>query len=186
MNAMQNANQSTRRAVFTGCPAILITCALFPVADPVSAADPSPVLDVALSDGGTVFGRVVDRQGNALADSPIVVLHGGHRVARVVTCRDGSWRIKGLRGGLHRIVSGDGHSVVRLWTADSAPPNARRSLLSVSAATTVRGQALCCPMYFPMVDPCDVLTLGLSAAALIVAIDANNDANHNHAPPATP
>ena len=172
---------------------------LVPRADLVAAGPSKSVMvktsgtpDVALYDGGAVAGKIVDGQGHAVADAQLSVLHKGHIVARTFTGRDGSWSIRGLRGGLHQVVTNRGHMAVRLWAGDSAPPSARRALVSVTSDAVVRGQGGGavymdgCPQPCPTCPPCepdpgfgciDVITLatvGLAAAGLIVAID-NND-----------
>ncbi len=94
--------------------------------------------DVALAQGGVLRGRVINSQGKSMAGANVVVGHAGHVIARTTADKDGFYAVKGLRGGVHQVNS----SLVRLWSAGTAPKAARQNVLNVSGSI-VRGQS--CP-----------------------------------------
>ena len=98
------------------------------------------------------------------------LLHGGTVVATAVSDENGLTAVSGLRPGLHAIVTPTGTTVCRLWNADTAPPTATAVPAVVSDAEVIRGQlgAFNLPMF---------VVLATSVGALVVALDANNNAN---------
>ena len=101
-------------------------------AQPTQAAVTSPkhvgLLDVRLRPGGTLSGRVRDEGGLAMARATVVVSRARQVVARAVTDDRGKYLIKGLAGGVYRVRVAAHESIVRLWTSESAPPQAREQL----------------------------------------------------------
>jgi hypothetical protein len=89
------------------------------------------VVDVALYDGGTLQGQVVDAQGKALAEVTVSIQQGDREIRRTVTDRSGRFRVAKLRGGTYRIVADEAVGVYRLWAPSTAPPSARPSALIV-------------------------------------------------------
>ena len=101
------------------------------------------IQDVALS-SGVFTGQVVDHQGNALANTAIVVGQQGTQVAKAVTNANGRFQVSGLNGGVYQIAAGNAISVCRVWHENAAPPIATDGLLVVSDANIVRGQCNTC------------------------------------------
>ncbi len=154
----------------------------------------SQLADVSLAEGGVLRGKVVDSQGKPVAGAAVTLGFAGHVVARTSTRQDGSYAVKGLRGGLHQLVAGADASMVRLWTPGTAPAAAQTTALTV-AGQTIRGQyaeytdggEYCPPggvvttQYAPpvsggfgMLDVVTLATVGTSVAALVYGIDNNN------------
>ncbi len=152
--------------------------------------------DVTLARGGVLRGQVINNQGKPVAGASVVIRFAGITVARTKANQDGHYAIKGLRGGVHQVNS----TVTRLWTEGTAPASARTSLLNV-VGEVVRGQnfvqdpnyipqgqfvqgpivegPVVTPAYggggFGMLDCITLATVGTSTAALIYAIDTNNE-----------
>ncbi len=100
----------------------------------------APVVDVALSTGGTFTGQVVDAQGLGLAGATVSIRKGDREVAHTTTDKHGKFAVKNLRGGLYHVVAGQGEASYRLWAPNTAPPSARTKTLIVSNNSKVRGQ----------------------------------------------
>jgi hypothetical protein len=101
---------------------------------------PSPaVADIVLDEKGTLSGEVIDAQGAPVRGAAVNVLRSGKSVGRGTTGRDGKFSVAGLSGGVYQVVSIDGQTVCRAWSAKTAPPAARASLLVVSG-TAMRAQ----------------------------------------------
>jgi len=126
--------------------------------------------DVQLREGGVLTTRVVDTLGNPVAGEHVTIEFKGKPIASSVSDNDGLVAISGLRPGLHAIVTPMGATACRFWSEGSAPPSAVSVPAVVSDSEVVRGQfgAFNLPM---------IIYGGISIAALILAIDANNSAN---------
>ena len=89
-----------------------------------AAVDRMPaVTDVALTDGGVLFGKVIDPQGAALAKVPVSLQGRDREIARAVTDGNGYFAVRGLRGGVYQLVAETGQGVFRLWQPGTAPPS---------------------------------------------------------------
>jgi len=98
------------------------------------------VIDVALQQGGTFQGQVLDSQGLPLANTKVSLVQNEVEVASTVTDADGRFSASGLRGGIFVVIAGQGAGVYRLWAANTAPPTAQASALVVSNGEIVRGE----------------------------------------------
>ena len=96
--------------------------------------------DVALGNGGTLVGQVVDQQGLGIAGAQVAVLQQGRKPVQTVADRTGKFQAVGLNGGTAQVVTAGGQGVYRLWTANTAPPAAKSSALLLSNGPVVRGQ----------------------------------------------
>ncbi len=96
--------------------------------------------DVALGNGGTLVGQVVDQQGLGMAGAQVVVLQQGQKPVQTVADRTGKFQVVGLKGGTAQVATAGGQGVYRLWTGKTAPPAAQRSALLLSNGPVVRGQ----------------------------------------------
>ena len=156
----------------------------------------SQMADVTLARGGVLRGQVVNSQGKPVAGAAVVIRFAGTTVARTKADEEGHYAVKGLRGGVHQVNT----TVTRLWTEGTAPASARSNLLTV-VGRVVRGQNYVQdPNYIPqgqfvqgpvvqgpvvqgpvvdggfgMLDVITLATVGTSTAALIYAIDTNNE-----------
>ena len=105
------------------------------------AAMPAPtVYDVVLGQNGALYGKVVDRQGAPLADTPVGLFQNGRQVAVSKTDANGQFSFVGIRGGTYVVKAGYGVAVYRLWAPETAPPVARDVAMVVSGSQVVRGQ----------------------------------------------
>jgi hypothetical protein len=91
------------------------------------------VTDVALQNGGTLLGHVIDAQGKAVAETPVSIQQADRGLARTVTDRSGRFRVANLRGGTYRIVAGEAVGIYRLWAPSTAPPCARPTAMIASS-----------------------------------------------------
>jgi hypothetical protein len=55
--------------------------------------------------GGRVTGKVVDRFGHPVADTPVVLLRGAKRVAKGTTSPRGTFSLQGAAGGTYRVLA---------------------------------------------------------------------------------
>jgi hypothetical protein len=95
--------------------------------------------DVALSAGGVLRGRVIDPEGNGLADVGVSIWQRNTCVAHRTTVRDGRFGVRGLQGGVYTFVTAANARVYRLWSEGTAPPKVSREVWIV-AGDLVRGQ----------------------------------------------
>jgi len=97
----------------------------------VSAAsvEQARVRDVRLGSDGTLSGRVRDEQGHLLVGAKVVLSRGRQVIAVAVTDDRGEYRIGGLAGGVYRVRVAADETIVRLWSSESAPPQAQEQLV---------------------------------------------------------
>jgi hypothetical protein len=99
------------------------------VALAVETAPKPAVVDIALRDGGTLHGQVVDLQGASVQGVPVSIKAQDRNVATVTTAADGRFAVPGLRGGVYHVAAADGQGVYRLWSAGTAPPSAQQGAI---------------------------------------------------------
>ncbi len=140
------------------------------VSDEQTPEHESIMQDVKLAEGGILTARIVDLQGKPVGGEQVSVMFQGKEIAAVVSDADGVAAVRGLRPGLHAIVTPTGTTACRLWNADTAPPTATAVPAVVSDAEIIRGQfgAFNLPM---------IVVLAAAAAGLVVAVDAKNTAD---------
>jgi hypothetical protein len=127
------------------------------------------VIDVALQDGGTLHGQVVDVQGKPLSRITVSIQQFEREMAAAVTDPSGCFRVAGLRGGTYRIVAGEATGMYRLWAANTAPPAASDAALVVPGdQQVVRGNRCLQLLRNPWV------VAGLVAVAIAVPIAIHN------------
>ncbi len=97
-------------------------------------------IDVALANGGTVSGHILDDNQQGVANTPVSIRQGKEEVARAMTDNDGRFEIRNLRGGVYLVTSNNGYGLFRFWAPKSAPPAARDQVLLRSQAVVVRAQ----------------------------------------------
>ena len=157
---------------------VLAAAVLFhgPLATAAVAADEagSRIQDVRLGAGGQLTTRVVTLDGQPLAGSQVTVEYQGRSVAVAETNEDGLAAFRGLRAGQHRLVTATGSTVCRFWVDEKAPPAAVSTPAVISDVSLVRGQfgAFNLPM---------LVYAGVAIAAVVIGIDARNDAEDANA-----
>lgn len=86
------------------------------------ASDPiAEIVDVAVEDG-TLVGEVRNRQGRLLAGRQVTVLFAGTEVASTKTGVNGTFRVTGIREGVHAVVCCEQTACIRVWSKETAPP----------------------------------------------------------------
>lgn len=100
----------------------------------------SPIRDVALQSGGMLRGEVLSTQGRRVAETEVSLSANGRLIAKSFTAADGRFVVSGIQPGVYSVVTGDTHSVVRLWSGAAAPPIATSALLLIeNQEQVVRG-----------------------------------------------
>ena len=127
-----------KRAGWFTCPAVTLAVIGFslpqlaaadlprrpPVVDPLpvpAAPAVATVADVALADGGVLWGQVVDPQGSPQSNQLVAVRQQERIIATARTDQGGRFSIGGLPGGVYQIVAADGAGVYRLWAPIRRP-----------------------------------------------------------------
>jgi hypothetical protein len=164
-------------------PAFAIAAA--PLGTAISPSIPS-LVDIALGDSGLLEGQVSDTSGTPLSDRSVVLFHHGIEIARTTTNGQGRFTISGVRGGTHRLVSGENSRFVRTWTKEAAPP-AAKSAAALIVGPAVRGQIggfhlPVIPSGLPSIHPVQYLNSPLTIGGLIGAAVAVPVAIHRPVP----
>jgi len=98
------------------------------------------VRDIALGAGGKLSGRVIDTQGRPLANRLVSVRQGRRVIANAITDTRGRFTIRGLRGGTFLLATPGAMTIIRAWSAETAPPPATAEVTLVVLQRIVRGQ----------------------------------------------
>lgn len=193
--------QILRRAV-VGLACLGMVAPQMTIAAERTAVKQAQTNDVALAGSGLLKGQVVNSQGKPVAGAPVVISFAGTVVARTKADANGVYAIKGLRGGVHHVngtvarlwtngtaprtakhsllsVQGNvvrGQNYCPPMGGGACPPGA------VMGGPVVDG-GYCPPAAaapaagggFGMLDLITLATVGTSTAALIYAIDTNNE-----------
>ena len=93
--------------------------------------------DVALAAHGTLVGQVVDQQGIGISATKVAVQQNDRELVQVVTDRNGTFAVSGLRSGTYQLVAANGQAKVRVWNANVAPPVAKSRVMIVSGSNQV-------------------------------------------------
>ena len=95
------------------------------------------VRDVALHDGGSLTGQVLDVSGTPVSGTAVAVIGQGGPVASTQTSADGRFAISGVKAGVYEVATTNGVTVCRLWAPRTAPPAAQSDALVVHGDTVV-------------------------------------------------
>ena len=103
-------------------------------------SNPRTAVELQMQADGVIRGKVVNRQGKSLTNARVnVVSKDGRAVA--LTDANGMFAVQGVSVGEYMIGIGKRTQKVRVWNAQTAPPNTAQLALLV-VGDTVRGQ--CC------------------------------------------
>jgi hypothetical protein len=176
---------------------LLMACVLIVQPEFAAAAPPADLptivkaADVALQQGGTFSGQVLDQQGSPLANAALVLTSGKEKW-QTQTDREGRFRLSGLHGSVCQIHVGNQAHLVRLWAPGAAPPIARDELLLVDQPIDlIRGQTMADPGFAQTVgrwkrglaNP--LIFTGIVATSIAVPVAVFN-ANQDEDAPASP
>ncbi|MFN9717617.1 MAG: hypothetical protein ACK58L_02920 [Planctomycetota bacterium] len=133
--------------------------------------EPKPLVqDVELKEGGVLETRVIDVYGNSLSGQEVVIQFKGKAVASAFSDDKGLVTVSDLRPGMHLITTSAGSTPCRFWSSGDAPPSAVAipAVIAGTDAEIVRGQ-------FGMFNLPMIVYAGVTAAAMVIAIDANQE-----------
>ena len=124
------------------------------------------IVDVALDAKGTLTGSVYSATGNPLPSEEVRLMANQREVAKAATSKDGRFRFRNVRAGVHQLHTKDGVVFCRLWTKNAAPPKAAKGILIVHRGQLARGQHPISELFLS--DP--VLVGSIVAAAIVVPV----------------
>jgi len=183
--------------------AVMLAWAAMVVSPSVMAAPTVSVQhDVALQQGSTLWGQVIDWQGEVVQHSSVKLLKPGNQVITAKTDQEGKFQLAGLTGGVYQVVAEGHKSTARLWAPGTAPPVAQQHIRVITSKDVIRGQHCgsavgeagsvygscgCAPgthrggLVGWMIDH-PIITTGAVAAAIAIPLAVSDDDD----PPATP
>jgi hypothetical protein len=131
---------------------------------------PKPTMtDVALSDGGTLQGMVVNNQMNGMPGVPVSLRSQDREVAQTTTAENGQFVVQNLRGGVYNVSTAQSDSSFRLWAPRTAPPVANsRAIVFVQNGS--QGNGLKSVLGHPLVLPAIIAT----AIAVPIAVSTSH------------
>ena len=140
------------------------------------SASAAGIVDVRLDGQRLLRGTVVDTAGQPVAARPVVLQPPDGTVFNTQTDAAGGFVFRDVRGGVHRLVTGDRCVTCRVWTPAAAPPAAAGQLIVVAEPPVVRGQQ---PFSAVFTNP---LFIGLVVAAAIAIPIVVHNAQDDHPP----
>lgn len=111
-----------------------------PAVDAPRSGAPARVVDVALNEHSVLSGQLVDAQGVGKHDCRVRILSDEQVIGEALTDYQGRFSISVPRGGVYTLSDGEASALVRVWTAQAAPPSAKASVLMVSDPELARGR----------------------------------------------
>jgi len=111
--------------------------------EPASTEKSLKPIDISLAKNGSLRGKLLDSQGDPVADTAIAAYRDGEQVAATKTDSNGEFRIEGLRGGLYAVASEQGGGHFRLWAPNTSPPSAQDIAMVYNDKSIVRGNLGC-------------------------------------------
>ncbi len=168
-----------RKVSFVQGAAVALACLGMFVGQIARAAQPL-VNDVALGHGGTLVGKVVNRQGVAQSNVPVRISQMGQVVAETFTNAQGDFQVTDLRGGVYQIETSQGVGVYRLWAEHTAPPAANDGALIIHGDDAVAGNQ-CNPcgggggLLGVLANPWVLALIVAAAIAIPLALDDDDD-----------
>ncbi len=160
------------RKLLHHCRIVIVCLACLASSLPLHVAVASPpagiagpmagIVDVRLDAQGGLRGTLVDGLGQPLAAQPVILQATGGVASGTQTDAAGCFTFQSVRGGVYRLLAGDGVVTCRVWTHAAAPPVAADRLAVVTGQSVVRGQQ---PFSAVFTNP---LFIGLVIATAIV------------------
>ncbi len=155
------ADETPAPSSFTTTPAP----SSIPSAEQVAGAPSNKisVTDVALSENGTVVGRVLTTNGTPVDGAQVVIRQGDQIFAKLFTDKQGQFSSQGMRAGIYTIATVQGSGLYRLWPENIAPPSAKTQALVMTQEPVMRAQ-------FGGSALLDWTAIGIGAAGLTVGL----------------
>ena len=129
---------------------------------------PPVVTDIALAEGGTLHGQLVDLRDGGVAGAPVSLRVQDREVATTTTRADGHFEVQGLRGGVYQVAAGQGNGIYRFWSPGTAPPAAQKGAIVYTQNGGGQGGGLKMLLSNPFV------VFGIAATAIAVPVVLNN------------
>ncbi|MFM7038401.1 MAG: hypothetical protein ACKO2L_11835 [Planctomycetaceae bacterium] len=137
--------------------------------------------DVELSGAGHLTGAVCTPEGLPLTGRNVQLKYQGAVVAETTSGRDGQFAFSGVRGGVHELSVDSTSSQVRLWKHGTAPVGANRQVAVTVGDSLVRGQMG--PGFVPFapgfgfMTAVSIASVAVATTSVVVAVDAQNEAD---------
>jgi hypothetical protein len=135
------------------------------------------IRDIALGHAGELRGQVLDIQGQARPQLPVLIVRQGEEIARTQTDQQGRFVVPGLNGGLYEVHTPIGSSVYRAWTAGTAPPAAVTEAMVIPDESLIRGQMRGGQALSWLANPWVLAGIVAAAIAIPLALDDDDDAS---------
>jgi len=129
---------------------------------------PPVVTDIALAEGGTLHGQLVDLRAGGVVGAPVSLRAQDREVATTTTKADGRFEVQGLRGGVYQVAAGQGNGIYRFWSPGTAPPAAQKGAIIYTQNGGGQGGGLKMLLANPIV------VAGIVATAVAVPVALNN------------
>lgn len=90
-----------------------------------AAVEAAPAVDIVdiFVENGTLIGEVRTPQGRLLSGQRVRVNFQGTQVAATTTAANGTFRVCGIREGVHEVVCCNRSTCIRVWPKETAPPH---------------------------------------------------------------
>lgn len=160
--------------VLAGIGLITPRCALQAGEPPAKKA----VADVVLSENGDLAGAVVSTAGKPVDGAVVTLTKQGKSVAQTTTNARGAFELASVKSGIYELKAGPAKKLVRVWSADAAPPAAADEAKLV-VGTTIRAQDEYADDYFEAggLDFVSLATVTAAVGGLAVGIVNQSDIN---------
>ena len=137
--------------------------------------------DVSLGSQNTLWGTVVDRQGQALPGARVALVQHDRQVAQTTTDSQGRFAVANVPWGVYTVGAAGGIGLYRLWPERIAPPSASQGVLIVSSEQVVRGQDR---LYEWVADHYLLTCTGIATAIVVpVVLISNENSDDNKGSP---
>jgi hypothetical protein len=161
--------------VLAGIGLITPQCALQAGEPPAQKA----VADVTLTESGELAGAVVSTAGKPVDGALVTLKKQGKSVAQTTTNARGAFALASVKSGIYELKAGPATKLVRVWSADAAPPAAvTQAKLVVGPTVRAQGEEYA-DDYFEAggLDFVSLATVVTSTGALAVGIVNQSDLN---------
>jgi hypothetical protein len=125
---------------------------------------------VALDQEQRLRGQVTTPNGAVAAGARVSLWQGGEQQVQAQTDKEGRFRFLLRRGGIYQLVVGSESTVIRVWTAEAAPPGCAQQVVVVHG-DIFRAQSGKVP--YMHVNPW--LVAGVVAAAVAIPVVLSNN-----------